>query len=146
MTEEELLALLSGTRKTPVRVCRIPQALAGLIGALTTSVWLSHNTICKQESKHHSPSLKPYLLAPTIISKGYRRIQPPKHLVFIHHIRNGKIRSWRATVKATNDGRELYLVSVHRQRKSDVRATYKRTLSIKEFKARREVGPPTNPT
>ena len=73
-------------------------------------------------------------------------MQPPKYLVFIHHIKTDKIKSWRAMIKATEDGHELYLVSVHRQRKSDVRATFRRTMSIKDFKARREVGPPKNPT
>ena len=141
-----LFDLLQGVRHEPILVCRLPPDLAELIGAHDTAVWLSRDTVTKQEAKHPSPSLTNYMLASTVIRDGFVRVQPPHHLAFIYHVKDEKTRSWRAYVKATNDGRECYLVSIHRVTRTGVRATYRRTLSVMGWKVRRKVGPPSNPT
>lgn len=148
MDENELLDLVSGKRTEPIFVCRMKQDVAETIGALTTSVWLSPDTRDKQSAKHNDHYLRLCTLAPTIISSKYVRILLPHQAHFIHHERrDGKIISYRAVVKSTKAGTEIYLISVHRMRRSDVRATYKKTISLEAAKRkRREVGPPTNPT
>jgi hypothetical protein len=146
MVDAELLALLTGERQGVIHVCSIRADLARLVGATTTAVWLSDYTVRKQEIRHHHPDLVLYRLAPTIIREGFIRVQPKYHLVFIWHHETDKLRSYRATVKATRDGREMYLASVHRLDPTDVRATYRRTVSVRDHEERREVGPPGNPT
>ena len=147
MDENELLALLTGMRQAPISVCRIPHQIAAAIGALTTLVRLSPSTVRKQESKHRDSLSKLYLRAPIIITEGHVRISPPRHLVFIYHEEREKTRSFKAVVKSTTLGHELYLVSIHRVSRGDVRAAFRRTVDVEEWcKGRREVGPPRNPT
>ncbi len=147
MNEKELIALLAGTREAPIFVCRISPDMAAAIGAIATEVWLSRETVCKQESKHGGASKRLYLRAPHVIANGYVRVQPPHHLIFIHHEKAEKIRSFKAVVKATQAGNELFLASIHRVKKTDVRATYRKTTTLEKWKRRRrEVGPPKNPT
>jgi hypothetical protein len=133
MDDEELLALLTGQKRGVIQVCSIRANLARLIGSTTTAVWLSDDTVRKQESKHHHPDLALYRLAPTIILNGYARIQPKYHLAFIWHHTTNKLRSYRAMVKATMDGREMYLVSIHRQNRGDVRATFAKTIDVRDY-------------
>ena len=141
-----LFDLLQGIRREPIFVCRLSSHLAELIGAHDTAVWLSHSTVAKQEAKRPSRALTNYMLAPTIIRDGFARVRPPHHLAFIHHAKDERTRSWRAYVKATENGNECYLVSIHRVTPTTVRSTFRRTLSVEEWKVRREVGPPGNPT
>ncbi|HER26338.1 MAG TPA: hypothetical protein ENI69_04440 [Rhodospirillales bacterium] len=147
MNEQEILALLTGERNESVFVCRVSQDQASAIGAKTTEVWLSRATVIKQESKHYSTSKDLYFMVPRIIAKGFVRFQPPHHMIFILHEKTDKTRSFKAVVKATKTGHELYLVSIHRVARGDVRAVYRRTTSLEKWKRkRREVGPPRNPT
>ena len=147
MNEQELIALLTGMRKDPIFVCRISQDMAAAIGVADTAVWLSRETVVKQESKHSEPSKRLYLRAPHIIANGFVRVQPPHHLIFIYHEKMEKLRSFQAVVKATQAGHELYLVSIHRVDRTGVRATHRKTTTLEKWKRRRrEVGPPKNPT
>ena len=147
MDENEILALLTGRRKRPVFVCRLSRDLASIVGADDTAIWLTPATARKQESKHRDRNLALYLRAPEVISDGFVLVQPPYHLLFIFHERREKIRSFKAVVKATRDGASLFLVSVHRVDKTDVRAAYRRAIRLWDWKKGvREVGPPKNPT
>jgi hypothetical protein len=103
--------------------------------------------VAKQESKHKHPDIELYRRAPVIIEHGFVRIEPPRHAIYILHEETEKRRSYKAVVKATRDGRELFLVSLHRVDRTDVRAVYRRTISLDDWeKGVREVGPPKNPT
>lgn len=149
MDESELISLLSDQRAAPVFVCRVDPRVASAINAHTRSVYLSRVTVQKQEAKHRMKSVNLYMMAPLIIERGWVRIEHPRHAIFIYHEKHGtKTRSYKAAVKATRDGGELYLASVHRVRRTDVRAVYTKTVSLLEHERgkRREVGPPTNPT
>jgi len=145
--ENELLKLLTRERLNPIYVCRISDRVATAIGARTTSVWLSPDTTNKQETKRGAADFPLYRHAPIAITHGFTRIDPPYHAIFIYHEKTEKRRSFKAVVKATRDGRELYLVSIHRADKTTVRAVYRKTNSLSEWeRSRREVGPPKNPT
>lgn len=141
MDDEELFALLTGIRKRPVRVGRISQFHAGLIGSNSTVVLLSAETVKKQESKHKDPTLALYLLAPLALSSSFVRVEEPRKLIFLHHgpkDANGKRKSYRYVVKATRNGQELYLVSMHQLKAGDVRAMFRRTLSIEDWQKGRK--------
>ena len=146
MNENELLALLTGQLARAIYVCRVSSRVATAIGAQTTAVWLSPETTNKQEAKRSGDEHALYLKAPVVIEKGYVRIEPPYHAIFIYHERREKLRSFKAVVKATQDGQRLYLQSIHRVERSDVRAIYRKTEKLSEWEKRREVGPPKNPT
>jgi hypothetical protein len=75
-------------------------------------------------------------MAPIIIENGFIRVQPPNSLAFIYHTppdSRGRSLSYKAIVKATKDGRELFLTSTFRIDRTGVRATFKRTISLEEW-------------
>ena len=147
MDEDELLKLLTGEHTAPIRVCRIQDRVARAIGANGTSVRLSLDTTNKQETKRSPADFPLYRRAPIIIARGFVLIEPPYHAIFIYHENTDKRRSFKAVVKVTQDGRELYLVSIHRIGRSAVRAVFRKAIRLTEWeRGRREVGPPKNPT
>ena len=70
MNEQELLGLLTGTRTRPILVCRIAHKHAQFINSQTTAVWLSRETVEKQEVKHQANKHNLYMMAPTVLNKG----------------------------------------------------------------------------
>lgn len=136
MDEGELLALLHGVRKEPIRVCRLPWLARHALQSSTDLVLLSPQTVAKQEAKHHDPSLQLYRKAVAAIENGFIRKAGEHKVQFIYHeeiLENGKKKtlSYIATVKTTTQRHENYLVSIHRARKNDVRKTFNRTKPIK---------------
>jgi uncharacterized protein YcgL (UPF0745 family) len=150
MNENELLALLSGERLKPIYVCHAKMEVASLAEAKTGSVFLSRDTVIKQEAKHKRKrhdqgiDLDTYVKAPEVIRSGFPRVMHKQfgkpQLVFVKHYKDAdKVRSYKAVVKATKQGHELFLVSIHRVDKSDVRNLYKKSHSVKSWKNRRGV-------
>jgi len=137
MDESELLALLAGVRTTPIFVCHLATRLVRLLGASTTRVLLSPQTMAKEEAKHRAANHDLYKLAATILASPFVRIdEKTKRLIFVWHSpkdARGKVKSYKAVVKATANGRELYLMSVHRMDRTSVRSVFKRTKSLEEW-------------
>lgn len=137
MDELELLALLTGVRKTPIFVCHVSTRLRLILRASTTHVLLSPETVRKQEAKHRGSSADLYRLAPTIIASEFVRFDAENRRVICiwHAPKNelGKVKSYKAVVKATRTGHELFLMSVHRVDKTSVRSVFKRTLSLDDW-------------
>lgn len=148
VNEVELMNLLAGTRRDPIFVGRVSARVAAAINAHTTAVWLSRDTVEKQESKHRADAQETYRMVPIVLASRFIRIESPCHAIFIHHYKDGAdTKSYKAVVKTTADGSEIYLVSIHRAGKGDVRAVYRKTVSLTSHeRSRREVGPPKNPT
>lgn len=141
MDESLLLALLSGVREGPICFGRISSYQAALIGAHSTTVWLSHATVEKIEGKHRDPSLSLYRAAHAALLATMDRVRvaPPNKLNFLFQTlrdERGKQDSYRITVKATRSGSEIYLVSAHKLRGNQWRATMNRTLSASEWERR----------
>lgn len=143
----ELLRLVGGEIIGPIRVGRVSDRVASAIGATTTIVWLSSQTVHKQETKRTAGDISLYKRAPAILESPFILIEEPHHAIFLMHEKTDKVRSYKAVIKATENGSELYLVSVHRIDRNGVRNAFIRGTRLTQFeKRRREVGPPKNPT
>lgn len=139
MNEWELLRLLQGVIAGPIRVCRLDDEHARLLGATTTLVWLSRDTVVKQESKHRMVppggigiSLDLYQLAPAMIGFGIPRFYEQKPVVqYLLEYKRGEF--YTCVVKATKSRAELYLVSIFKVGdERDVRRIMRRTIDWKK--------------
>lgn len=121
--ENELFDLLIGRRTLPVRICRFP--MIRHIGALTEVIWLSHADMVKNEAKHKAFAQNLYALSPIIIRAGEPRKQDERTAVFLYD--GPERRLFKAAVRRTRDGNEVYLKSVHPIRMGDYRAIMRKT-------------------
>jgi hypothetical protein len=134
MDDDELLKLLTGERTAPVRICRLSQEQQKAINAQTSVVWLSRYTASKVESKHRDRQLSLYTLAPTIIRNGETRVLAPRHLVILYSRIEDLGRPYRAVIKATKTGSEVYLDSVYRIQTSQIAKTLAETAPLANSK------------
>lgn len=95
----------------PFPVAVLNNADQALIGAQAASVRLSRDTMEKQLERHDDLSADQYRLLPAIIHNGIVEQQDGSRLRYFWRDADGKW--WRAAVKRTEDGRELFVVSLH---------------------------------
>lgn len=133
MDDEELLRLLTGERNRPIRVGTVSSRVQTALNALTRVVYLSPETVRKQEFKRVAENQNLYFRIPKILESPYILVEPPNVAIFIMHERTDKIRSFKAVVKRTKKADELFLVSLHRVDRSDVRRVYRRAWRLDTF-------------
>lgn len=129
MDERELLDLLTGVRTTHVRVCRMDSRVASEIGSHSNVVLLSRQTVAKLEAKHKTRDFLLYRLAETIICDGTLHRDTELTVVAIWYSPPdaiGKIEIYKAVLKATRHGREVFLSTVHRIDETSERAIRRR--------------------
>jgi hypothetical protein len=134
MDERELLDLLTGVRTHPIRMGRISQLRASLIGAGTNVVMLSRDTLTKQEIKHRDATLNLYRIGAASLCSLDARVDPPRKMNFLLRSVDGK--EYRTTIKANGAGTEIYMVSVHELKKNQWKSTCSRTYSESEWRHR----------
>lgn len=112
-----------------VPVAVLDEALRGAIGTSAQAVRLSAATAAKQLRRH--PDLRPedYARLQRMIETGAAFRESPTHLV-LTAIEAGL--PWLAVVKATRDGRELYLASFHRAEAKHLRRARERGQPVRE--------------
>lgn len=96
----------------PFPVAVLNNADQALIGSQAASVRLSRQTLEKQANRHEDLSTDQYRILPTIIHSGTVEEESAGRLRYFWRDADGKW--WRAAVKRTEDGRELFVVSLHR--------------------------------
>jgi hypothetical protein len=121
MDEDELFRVITGQSNHVIRVCRLPVEQQRALGADTPVVWLSPETCRKTEVKHHHPQLELYRKAPLILEFGKVFRIDERHLLFVHEFTAHPDKPYRAVVKRTIEGNEIYLVSVSRMRPKQMR-------------------------
>lgn len=133
MDDAELLALLSGLRATPIRVCRMNPYHAKKIGAHSNVVLLSRESVGHIEGKHgakqRTRDLRLYRLAETIITQGTLYQDAARSMLAVWTAppnEHGKSEIYKAAMKATKNGNEIYLSSVHRIDERGLRALQRR--------------------
>lgn len=103
--------LYNDLRIDPVIVCNVERALASAIGARVTRVFLSPETLAKQKDRHPDLEADDYMaLRPAILYGEWRQDGPNKAVILFvdrHLIGFGV----RVCLKATANGREIYVVS-----------------------------------
>lgn len=96
---------------TPVGV--LPPARAAELGSATRVVSFSDYTAAKGLAKHADIDRKDYSIVQHLMEHGDVITDKAGHVVFVGKV-NGH--EWKAVVKRTKDGRELYLQTLHRLR------------------------------
>ena len=130
---EDLVRLFAGEIDA-VPVCEIPTSMASTIGAQTQFVYLSSQTVHKQRQHHPSLSVIDYLTLPTHISNGLVLLESSKlkrlHICFERS--DGD--RYLATLKATLDGRRMYVVRFHGSRPRQTKSLIGRSTILRPHK------------
>jgi hypothetical protein len=116
MNRDHLFQLFNGLRIDALVVGHIEANLATQIGALRNRVLLSNDTMMKQRLHHPDLELRDYWSLPACLSFGEVRKDANRSaiILFTDEVLNGC--NYRAAIKATNDGKEIYCVSFNRLR------------------------------
>jgi hypothetical protein len=128
MNLNHFLALYRQERIDPVIVCNLPASLVAMIGAKVTRVYLSTETLDKQRRRHPDMTEAHYrALAAALRNGEYRQDSPRTAVVlFVDARLNGL--SFRAYVKSTDNGKEIYVTSFcvvgKRQYRAELRRPY----------------------
>ena len=126
MKEEEWARFLHGEQPHTRRACcRLDRDLVRALRASTDIVKIERNYALKSAHKHglhysHFP------MAAIAIEFGVAIADRPNHLTFVYDDRAVFGTWFMATVKSTQDGNELWLVTFHRYGEADVRRRLKR--------------------
>ena len=110
---KELANLLAGISHTPVTVGILEPELAQYIKATCREIWLSYDTVIKQQAQHDEIEFHHYLILPEIFARGLVLQDTPKSLTFLYQKSVTPGGLLRATMKATQLGNEIYLITFH---------------------------------
>ena len=114
---------LTGAADGDWPVAVLPEAILSAIGGRSRTVRLSGETAAKQTARH--PDLAPadYARIQRIFDEG--EVFTASHRIVIGFVEE-EGRLWRAVVKATGDGAETYLASLHRAQPHNLDAARRR--------------------
>jgi len=107
--------VFKGEMKGAVPVGVLPPKRVAEIGSKTRVVLFSDYTSAKGAKKHKDIGQDDYLLVQLLMEQGDYTEDKENHLTFIGTDDNGK--HWKAVVKKTRDGKQLYLQTLHRYKK-----------------------------
>ena len=103
--------IFKGQAKGFVPVGVLPQKRMTQLGTQSRVIRFSDYTASKGDDKHPDVKQQDYALVQWLMENGECVEDKKSHLTFIG-IKDGK--HWKATVKKTQDGKELYLQTLHR--------------------------------
>jgi hypothetical protein len=108
---EHLLGLHTGERQDYLPICRIDLLVAAARGATTDIVFLSRQTIQKQLSHHKELPISAYRALAACLAFGEYRQDTPRTAVvlFVDTVLTDSY--YRAAIKATEAGDEIFLTS-----------------------------------
>lgn len=130
---EDLVRLLAGEVDT-VPVCALPEAMANAIGAKTQFVYLSSQTVHKQRQCHSDLAALDYLMLPNHMSDGLVLLESQQRLRLHFCYERAEGQRYIATVKATKDGRRMYVVRYHKARRKQTKSLLKRCEVLRNHK------------
>lgn len=115
----------------PFPIAALTADQASAIGATARTVRFSPQTLEKQKRRHAELTIADYRLLPEIISNPSHALREDDRKVRLLWESDGQW--WRATVKATEQGDELYVLSMHRVGANEVAALVRRFAAIVEW-------------
>ncbi len=119
---------LSGASGGDWPVAVLSAAVLNAIGGKSKTVRLSGETAAKQTVNHHDLESKDYARVQRIFDEGELFAEHGTRAIgFLEE--DGRL--WRAVVKATKDGSEAYLSSLHKARRRDLNTARRRMKKIK---------------
>lgn len=129
--EENLFSAFNGTLAV-ARVGRIPHMLAKAIGSRTTIVMLSKTTAKKIRSKHKAIKFADLRELATAFHEGNVAREGRLHLAFWYQSPLNSRRTIKAIIKATRNGSEVYLKTMHPISKHRLKALKAKTMVLRE--------------
>lgn len=111
IASEQFRRIVSRQVEGVAPVAVIPEQTSARLGASTRTVLFSDYTAEKGGRDHPDIAPEDYLFVQRLIDEGHATADRSGHVVYTGTI-DGK--AWKAAIKATADGRELYLSSMHR--------------------------------
>lgn len=133
MFERELTRLLRQEIAGPIYVGRIDPAFSAHIGARTGQVWLSYASAAHVLTEHGEIKFEHLLMLPIAIKFGALLLSQHRK-IFVQYTDEAIFGSgFRATVKTTGDGQEMYVASFHKERASETRRYRKRNKLLREM-------------
>lgn len=120
-----------GLPDQPFPIAALSADQAAAIGASARTVRFSPQTLEKQKGRHPELSIADYRLLPEIISNPAHALREDDKRVRFLWEADGQW--WRATVKATEQGNELYVLSLHKVGANEVAALVRRFAAIVEW-------------
>lgn len=127
LNPNELANLLAGISHTPVMVGILEPKLAKHIKATCREIWLSYDTVIKQQAKHAEIESHHYLILPEIFARGLVLQDTPRSLTFLYQKSVTPGGLLRATMKATQLGDEIYLTTFHMTNAKKILKFYRHT-------------------
>jgi hypothetical protein len=117
MNFRHFLGLYNGDRIDPVIVANVDPVIAAALEAKVLRVFLSRETILKQQVKHSELTADDYRVLPPAMRLGEFRLEKPRSAIVLFV--DSRLHGWgfRAHVKATANGREMYVDSFCLMRK-----------------------------
>ena len=129
--EEKLFSVFNGALDM-ARVGRIPHMLAKAIGSRTTIVMLSKTTAKKIRGKHKDIRFAELKELATAFHEANVAREGKLHLAFWYQSPLNSRITIKAVIKATRDGREVYLKTIHPIAKHRLKALKAKTMVLRE--------------
>ncbi|MFD0935671.1 hypothetical protein [Methylobacterium trifolii] len=130
MDFEHLLGLHTGTHQEPLPIADIDPIVARALGAHVRRVFLSAETVRKQLAHHRALPISAYRCAKVCLVRGEYRQDGPRSAVVLFTDTVWFGTHFRAYVKATRAGDELYLASFLMMRDRDLRREQRKPYPI----------------
>lgn len=125
MNFTHFLGLFREERIDPVIVFNLHQDLAAAMGAKVTRVLLSRETLAKQKRRHGELTEADYRLVRPALQFGEYRQETPRTLMVLFVDTKLTTKNYRIHLKATGNGKEIYLDSLcilgRRQHRAELR-------------------------
>lgn len=129
--EENLFSVFNGGLDV-ARVGRIPHMLAKAIGSRTTIVMLSKTTAKKIRGKHNVIKFAELKELATAFYEANVAREGNLHLAFWYQSPLNSHRTIKAVIKATRNGSEIYLKTIHPISKHRLKALKAKTMALRE--------------
>ncbi len=129
--EEKLFSVFNGALDV-ARVGRIPRMLAKAIGSRTTIVMLSKATAKKIRIKHKDIKFADLRELETAFHEANVALEGKLHLAFWYQSSLNSRRTIKAIIKATRNGSEVYLKTMHPISKHRLKALKAKTMVLRE--------------
>ena len=129
--EEQLHDVWIGATER-ARVGRIPNLLAKAIGARTTIVYLSKTNAAKIRGKHSVIKFPELRALATAFQEEAVAREGQLHLAFWFQSPVYKTRTIKSVIKATSDGTEIYLKTMHVIARHRLKALRAKTMVLRE--------------
>lgn len=130
MDFEHLLGLHTGTHRHSLAIAEIAPPIARSINANVTTVLLSADTVRKQLRHHRELPISAYLHVKDCLDMGEYKQDSPRSAIVLYARSAEPYRNFRAYLKATQNGDEIYLLSFLVMRDRDLKREQRKSFPV----------------